>query len=113
MRIMSPVRRHKTAAERADILANYKRQRRELSQRDFATRKGIALSTLQRWLRLGPNGLAGQGAALIEVPNPWEGRRPGGTATYRLHFARGPVLEVARGFDAAEVRVLAQLLRDL
>jgi hypothetical protein len=96
MRIMSPVRRHKTAAERAEIIASYERQWRQLSQRDFATQHGIALSTLQRWLRLGANCLTGKGAALIEVPNPWESSRPVGAGAYRLHLPQGRVLEGKR-----------------
>ena len=108
----SPVRHHKTPAERADIVAEYPRS--QVSQREFAAQHGIALSTLQRWLHLNESDVGSGSPALVEVPNPLKpllGRGP--AATYRLHFPRGLVLEVAPGFQTGEVRALAQLLQEL
>ena len=103
-------RQHRTRAEKAKIVAAYKHS--GLSQRDFALQHGIAASNIQRWVgqfsasaKLAPPG------ALVEVPNLLATQpRPG---AYRLHFARGFQLEVARGFEMGEVRALAQLLQSL
>jgi transposase-like protein len=111
MRIRTSVRHHKSPSERASIVAAYERS--QVSQREFAAGQGIALSTLQRWLRVRTGAVATPSVTLVEVPNLWEARSQVAGAAYRLCFARGPALEVSRGFDAGEVRVLAQLLREL
>jgi transposase-like protein len=103
-------RQHRTAAEKAELVATY--QRSGLSQRDFAQQRGIAPSNIQRWVRQHEEAARGAGpAALVEVPN-FLATRPGSGA-YRLHFPRGLQLEVARGFELGEVRALAQLLQSL
>ena len=43
------VRRRKTAEQRHQLLARYHRS--QLTQRDFAVRHGLGLSTLSKWLR--------------------------------------------------------------
>ena len=103
-------RRHRTRAEKAKIVAAYKHS--GLSQRDFALQHGIAASNIQRWAGQFPaSAKPAHPAKLVEVPN-LIATRPGPGA-YRLHFAQGLQLEVGRGFETGEVRVLAQLLQSL
>jgi hypothetical protein len=109
MQIESPVRAHKTAREKAALVAAY--DRTELTQAEFVVQHQIGLSTLQRWLRQRANGSAPRPAPLLEVPN-FLGARPS-ARTYRLCFPRGLVLEVPPGFQVQEVRCLAQLLQGL
>ena len=111
MQIQSSVRHHKSPAERAGILAAY--QKSHESQRAFASQQGIALSTLQRWLRAGTPTASSPVPELIELPNLCAPKLSAMGAGYRLHLTGGAVLEVGRGFDPGEVRVLAQLLREL
>jgi transposase-like protein len=102
-------RRHKTPAERAEILAAF--QQTELSSHPFARRHGIAPSTLFRWLREASAPRPPRGAALIEVPNLLA--PPPAALAYRLWFANGVSVEVASGFESEEVRTLARLIRSL
>jgi hypothetical protein len=110
MQQKSRSRQYLTTGEKAELVAAY--QRSGLSQRDFANQHGIAPSNIQRWVRqregVAPN--AGP-ATLLEVPNLLATRS--GPGAYRLHFAQGLQLEVARGFELGEVRALAQLLQSL
>lgn len=110
MKMKSRSRQHRSAAERADLVAAYHRS--GLSQRDFALQHGLAPSNIQRWVRQQETVRPSHGStALVEVPNPLASRP--GAGTYRLHFPQGRQLEVARGFDVGEVRALAQLLQNL
>jgi transposase-like protein len=110
MEMKSRSRQHRTAAEKAELVAAYHRS--GLSQRDFAQQHGIAPSNIQRWARQHECVAPSRGsAALVEVPNLL-GNRPGAGA-YRLHFPQGLQLELARGFAVEEVRALAQLLQNL
>ena len=110
MQTKSGLRHYRSGAEKAKIVAAYKRS--GLSQGDFALQHGIAPSNIQRWVQQFPTSREAVGpAVLVEVPNPL-GSRPR-SGPYRLHFAQGLQLEVARGFDSGEVRVLAQLLQSL
>jgi transposase-like protein len=110
MKIKSCSRQYLSAAEKAELVAAYERS--GLSQRDFASRMGIAVSNLGRWVRNSQEAGPGEGrAALVEVPNLLASG-PGSRA-YRLHFSKGLMLEVAGGFEPDEVRVLAQLVQSL
>ena len=103
-------RQYRTRAEKAKIVAAYKRS--GLGQRDFALEHGIAASNIQRWVGQFPAGAKpAHPVALVEVPNLLA-TQPGPGA-YRLHFPQGLQLEVARGFEMEEVRALAQLLQSL
>ncbi len=103
-------RQYRTRAEKAKIVAAYKHS--GLSQRDFALQQGIAPSNIQRWVgQFSASAKSAPPAALVEVPNLLA-TQPGAGA-YRLHFAQGLQLEVARGFEMGEVRALAQLLHSL
>jgi transposase-like protein len=101
-------RRRHTPAQREKLLAAYRRS--GLAQKAFAAQMGIGYSTLTSWLgKAGPSsstGLADDPPALIRIPNllPPAGR----VAAYRLEFAGGLTVEVARGFDPEELgRLLA------
>jgi transposase-like protein len=103
-------RQYRTRAEKAKIVAAYKHS--GLSQRDFALQHGIAPSNIQRWVAQVPTSAKpAHPAALVEVPNLLATQARSGA--YRLHFAQGIQLEVARGFEMGEVRALAQLLKSL
>jgi hypothetical protein len=110
MKMKLRARHYRTAAEKAEWVAAYHRS--GLSQRDFAHQHGLAPSNLQRWVRQREAAAPSAGpAALVEVPNLLAARP--GAGAYRLHFPQGFQLEVARGFELGEVRVLAQLLQSL
>jgi hypothetical protein len=109
MRKKSRVRCHKTAAERAEVLAAY--QKRTVSPVRFAAEHGLAVSTLYGWLRREQLAPRRPREALIEIPNLW-GRRCA-APTYRLLFPRGMVLELPSGFAPDELRSLAQLIQSL
>lgn len=104
------IRRRFRNDEKAELVAAYHHS--GLSQRDFAHQHGIAPSNLQRWVGQREAAAPSAGpAALVEVPNLLAARL--GAGAYRLHFPQGFQLEVARGFELGEVRVLAQLLQSL
>ena len=103
-------RQYRTRAQKAKIVAAYKHS--GLSQRDFALEHGIAASNIQRWIGQFPaSAKPAHPAALVEVPNLLAPRP--GPGAYRLHFPTGLLLAVAPGFEAGEVRALAQLLQSL
>ena len=103
-------RQYRTRAEKAKLVAAYRHS--GLRQRDFALQHGIAPSNIQRWVGQFPaSATPAHPAALVEVPNLLA-TQPGPGA-YRLHLARGLQLEVAPGFELAEVRALAELLQNL
>ena len=99
---------HQSHTEKASILAAYDAS--QLSQDGFAARRGLVLSTLARWLRERREGQEDGPPEFVEVPRL--ASPPPRAASYRLHFARGVVLEVQPGFQAAELRALAELIRD-
>ena len=109
MQNKSRVRHHKTCAEKADILAVCEGS--GITQRALAAQHGIALSTLQRWMRKSQTSQERGKGRLIEVPNLFGA----GTAacTYRLRFPRGLVLEVESGFRPDELQSVVQLIQDL
>jgi hypothetical protein len=109
MRMRSSVRPHKSLTERARILGSYERS--GLTQPEVAAQHGIALSTLQRWLQQSRAGRPMGGTDLIELPNLFGAS--GASSPYRLRFAQGVILEVARGFQPGEVRSLAELIQSL
>lgn len=102
--------KHKSSAEIAQILERH--QQSGLSLQKFAAQEAIAFSTVQRWARKARLVAAdGNRARLVEVPNVFA--TVGAGTLYRVRFARGWVLELARGFEPGEVRTLAQLLQSL
>lgn len=98
-------RRRRTAAQRERILKVYRQS--QLSQREFAARAGIGLSTLGLWLRKACTETAARGR-FVEVPNPLS-VVPATAAMYRLHLGGGVMVEVSPGFRCEEVAALVQL----
>lgn len=70
----------------------------------FANQHGVAVSTVQRWLRTRrPPGVP----RLVEVQREPE---PGSGRVGRLRLSKGLVLELDRGFEAGPIARLVQLL---
>ena len=101
-----PIRKHRTAAQREDILQNYLQG--HLTQKEFATQAGISVSTLQAWLRKAPARAASIGSGFVAVPNLLSAS-PASPA-YRLQWPGGLSLEVRPGFVSEELAALLQLL---
>jgi transposase-like protein len=102
-------RRHHSPAQRDKIVAAY--QRSVLTQREFAAQVGIGYSTLTLWLRNAATAKAADPPAFVPVPNLF----PAATAAaaYRLQFPRGVIVEVAPGFQSAELAALLELVQTL
>jgi transposase-like protein len=95
------VRRRKTPAQRQRLLARFHQS--QLTQRDFATRHGIGLSTLGKWLRVG-------GKA---TPSPVEFQEvvlPNAPLRYAVEVV-SPQGWIVRLQDSSEVHTLPQLLQ--
>ena len=103
------VRRHHSPAQRDKIVAAY--QRSLLTQREFAAQAGIGYSTLTLWLRRAATAKVADPPAFVPVPNLF----PAAAAApaYRLQFPRGVIVEVASGFQSAELAALLQLVQTL
>jgi len=98
MATSSTVRQRLTPAQREHRLRAFRQS--GLSQRVFAAQAGVALSTLQLWLRAS-RGKRTQTTEFLELPNLWASSAP--AAPYRLCWTRGLTLEVGRGFVAEEL----------
>jgi hypothetical protein len=109
MRTFQPPRKRLTQAQRARLLEDYHRS--ELSQRTFAARAGIGLTTLQLWLRKAANQAPAPGPRFIQLPNPLSSA-PAATWAYRVHLAGGVHLEVGSGFQPEELATLLRVLRE-
>jgi len=106
--------RRRTRSEIEGILAEYNGSGE--TQRDFAQRHGIGVSTLSLWLRRErESGAAGAGnwgrAKLVEVclAGAEASRREPGI-DFEIEFAGGERLRVRRGFLAEELRVIVAAL---
>jgi transcriptional regulator with XRE-family HTH domain len=104
-----PVRKHRTPGQREGILQDYRQS--QLTQKEFATKAGISVSTLQAWLRRIPSRAASTGPAFLAVPNLLSA--PPAAPAYRLQWPGGLSLEVRAGFVSGELAGLLQLLRAL
>lgn len=98
------MRRHLSAAQRNDVIAAYRKS--NITQRQFAERTGIGLSTLGRWLRQAPS--IEPAPEFVSVPNLLA--VPTVKPPYRLQWPQGLSLEIASGFDREELVALLQLL---
>ena len=97
------VRRHKTSEQRQQLLARYHQS--QLTQRQFATRHGIGLSTLSKWLRRASNqSVPPVKFQEVTLPNP--------TSRWAVEVV-SPNGWVVRFHNCAEVQALPQLLRAL
>lgn len=94
-------RRRRSPAEITAILTQYRRS--GLTQRCFAQRHGLSLSTFSRWLRLArPPGAAD----FVRVALP---ASPTG-ADFELAWPDGRRLRVPQEFDPAALRALLEVL---
>jgi transposase-like protein len=100
------VRKHRTAAQRQSILRDYQRSQR--TQKEFAARAGLSVSTLQAWLRKAPVGPCASDSVFVPVPNLLSA--PPAAPAYRLQWPGGLSLEVRAGFSAQELGTLLPLL---
>jgi len=105
-------RRH-TPAQRDKIVDAYRRSR--LTQKDFASQAGIGYSTLTFWLRKAARTrkvkVQTKPTAFVPVPNLFSAASP--LAAYRICFPRGMIVEVAPGFQSAELDALLQRVQGL
>jgi hypothetical protein len=106
-------RRRRTRAQRDKLLVAY--QRSGLNQKDFAAQAGIGYSTLTSWLgKAAAERVAspeGGPSGFIPVPNLLA--TADRVAAYRFQFPGGLRVEVARGFQAEELRALLQVAQQL
>ena len=103
------VRRRHTPAQRDQIVAAF--QRSHLTQKEFATQAGIGCSTLTLWLRKAARAKKSGPAAWVAVPNLFSVTSP--LPAYRVRFPRGVIVEVAPGFQSAELDALLQRVQTL
>ena len=101
-----PVRKHRSLAQREEILRNYHRS--QITQKEFAQQIGISVSTLQAWLRKAPGHGVADAPAFVPVPNLLAASPL--PPAYRLQWPGGLSLEVRAGFVAQELAALLQLL---
>lgn len=100
---------HRTAAQRAQILTDYRRS--GLTQKAFAAQAGIGCSTLTLWLRQATAGKSAGTPTFVPVPNLLPISRA--AAAYRLQFPRGLTVEVAPGFEGEELSTLLAVVQRL
>jgi hypothetical protein len=106
----SEARRRRTAAEVEQVVAEYGRS--GITQKEFCLSRGLALSTLQRYLH---NGLRKQKASAksrlvaVEVADSDQRQEPEGGYELAVVWA-GCRLEVHRGFDEATLERLLNVL---
>lgn len=108
MQRTTPVRRH-TPAQRAQILATY--QCSPLTQKEFAAQAGIGCSTLAAWRRQSATAKQSDPSAFVPVPNLFSAAAA--PPAYRLQFPHGVIVEVAPGFQSAELGALLQVVQTL
>ncbi len=82
-----------------------------MTQKEFAARAGISVSTLHAWLRKTPARPAAADPVFVAVPNLLPAS-PAASA-YRLQWPGGLSLEVGSGFCSQELAALLQLLPKL
>jgi hypothetical protein len=90
-------------------LAAYQRSR--LTQKKFAAQTGIGYSTLTLWLRKAATAKKSGRLAFVPVPNLFS--TASAAPAYRLQFPRGVLVEVAPGFQSAELGALLELVQRL
>ena len=105
--VVRKVRKWSSAAERTRAVAEYRAS--GLTQREFARGAGVSVGTLQNWLRQEPGRSKAAPMSFVEMAP----LAAASLAAYKVQFAHGAVLEVPRGFAAAEVQTMLRLLREL
>ena len=97
------VRRRRTPKQRQRLVTRFHRSR--LTQRDFAARHGVGLSTLSKWLRLEPDTVPAKVKFQeVRLPNP--------TPRWPIEVV-SPQGWIVRLQNSSEVQALPQLLRAL
>jgi transcriptional regulator with XRE-family HTH domain len=81
-----------------------------MTQKEFAARAGLSVSTLQAWLRKAPASQPAGGSVFVAVPNLLSASP---APAYRLQWPGGLSLEVGSGFSSQELGALLQLLPKL
>lgn len=104
-----PVRKHRTHAQRKQLLADYRRS--GLPQREFALQAGVGVSTLQLWLRQESHAPSAEPTTFLPVPNLLA--QATAPAVYRLRLVSGAVLEIGTDYQPEPLERLLQLLRVL
>ena len=79
-----------------------------MTDRDYAARAGVAVSTLHAWCRKAASPPANTRPTFVAVPNLLAAVPPG--PANRLHWPGGLSLEVRTGFAPVELAALLQLL---
>ena len=97
------VRRRRTSEQRQQLVTRFHRS--QLTQRDFAARHGIGLSTLNKWLRLERDAVPAKVKFQeVRLPNP--------TSRWPIEVV-SPQGWIVRLQNSSEVQALPQLLRAL
>jgi hypothetical protein len=109
MQTSSHVRKHLTPEQRRKVLADYEQS--DLTQKQFAAQRGIALSTLYAWRKKARGEPQGGSSQFVEAPNLFS--VPAGPHCYRLRVPGGLELEISHGFRSEEVAELLRLLQEL
>ena len=99
-------RRRLSEEEKGGVVAGFERS--GLSQREYAAKAGIGLSTLSLWRRQIGRGAK---ARLVEV-DVTSGSAQCKSGRYRLMLPWGGSLEVELGFEVSEVRTLLEIMRE-
>jgi transposase-like protein len=102
-------RKHRTPAQRKQVLAEYRRS--GLSQQAFATQIGVGVSTLQFWLRQEREAPPDQATTFVTIPNLLG--QAAAPPVYRLRLISGAVLEIGSGYQPEPLQRLLQLLKVL
>ena len=104
-------RRRRTAAEVEQVVEEYERSRR--TQKEFCLSRGLALSTLQRYLHNGQRKQkipARDRLVPVEVASRVRLHDPKTGSGLALVWANGRKLEVQRGFDESTLERLLDVL---
>ena len=99
-------RKHSSLIQREKILDSWRTT--ALTDKEYATQAGVAVSTLHAWRRKAAGQPANTRPTFVAVPNLLAAVPPG--PDYRLHWPGGLSLEVRTGFAPAELAALLQLL---
>lgn len=104
---LSPTQKRHTPDQREKILDAY--QQSQLTQKEFVAQAGIGLSTLQFWLRKAALGKSPGSSPFVQIPNLLPVSPA--SATYRLQYPGGLILEIRSGFDPDELDLLLQSIQ--
>ncbi len=106
-------RRFLSYEQKLELIAAF--QSGELTQREFAAKHGIGLSTLGNWLRRErkvPHSSARARLIEVEVQSPRRDRLEDWFC-YCVDVPQGSSLRIRAGFDASEVQQLLQVIQKL